>query len=104
MRWFILILAIFAAGQSFAASAVVRDGATLDLAGVTYRLDGIDAPALDQICIDDHADAWACGVEARDQLARLIGGREVRCEDLGPTPSTRSGISASAPSRAKARV
>ncbi len=84
MRWLILILAIFAASQSFAASPIVRDGGTIDLADVTYRLDGIDAPALDQICIDDHADTWACGVDARDRLASLIGGHEVRCEDLGP--------------------
>ena len=102
MRWFILILAIFAASQSFAASPIVRDGGTIDLADVTYRLDGIDAPALDQICIDDHADTWACGVDARDQLASLIGGHEVRCEDLGPgCRPIRSGISAFAPSRAK---
>jgi endonuclease YncB( thermonuclease family) len=87
MRWFILILAIFAAGQSFAASPIVRDGGTLELADATYRLDGIDAPAFDQICIDEHADTWACGVDARDQLASLVGGREVRCEDLGPDAS-----------------
>jgi endonuclease YncB( thermonuclease family) len=87
MRWFILILTIFAASQSFAASPFVRDGGTVDLADVTYRLDGIDAPALDQICIDDHADPWACGVEVRDRLTRLINGREARCEDLGPDPS-----------------
>src|SRR5580692_7475386 len=83
MRWSILILAIFAASQSFAAGPVARDGGTIDLADVTYRLDGIDAPAADQICIDDHADTWACGADARDRLAGLIDGREVRCEDLG---------------------
>jgi endonuclease YncB( thermonuclease family) len=83
MRWFILIISIFAAGQAVAASASVRDGGTIDLADVTYRLDGIDAPAVDQICIDDHADPWSCGVDARDQLVRLIAGREVRCEDHG---------------------
>ncbi len=68
--------------QSFAASAAVRDGGTIELAEVTYRLDGIDAPELDQMCIDDHADSWACGVEARDRLVKLIGNRQVRCEDL----------------------
>src|ERR1700692_3525549 len=83
MRSFILILAVFSASQSLAAGAIVRDGGTLQVAGVTYRLDGIDAPELDQICIDEHADAWACGVEARDQLSNLIGNRQVRCEDLG---------------------
>lgn len=90
MRWFILILAIFAAGQSFAASPIVRDGGTLELADTTYRLAGIDAPAFDQMCIDDHADSWSCGVDARDHLAGLIGGREVHCDDLGTDAATKN--------------
>lgn len=87
MRVLILILAVLSASQSWAAGAVVKDGGTLQLAGVTYRLDGIDAPELDQMCIDEHADTWACGVEARDQLAKLSGGREIRCGDLGADPA-----------------
>jgi endonuclease YncB( thermonuclease family) len=83
MRSLILIMAVCFASQSFAAGAIVRDGATVQLADTTYRLDGIDAPELDQMCIDEHADPWACGVEARDQLSKLIGDRQVRCEDLG---------------------
>jgi endonuclease YncB( thermonuclease family) len=83
MRALTLLLAVFAASQGWAAGAIVRDGGTVQLADVTYRLDGIDAPELDQMCIDEHADAWACGVEARDQLSRLIDSRQVRCEDLG---------------------
>jgi endonuclease YncB( thermonuclease family) len=69
-----------------AANAIVKDGNTVQLAEITYRLDGIDAPELDQICIDDHADPWACGVDARNQLARQVGGHMVRCEDHGPDP------------------
>ena len=83
MRWFILILAMFAASPSLAANSLVRDAGTIDVGGVTYRLGGIDAPAPDQVCIDDQADSWACGAEARDQLVGLIGDRDVRCEDLG---------------------
>lgn len=90
MHWFILILAIFAAGQSFAANPIARDGGTIELTDATYRLDGIDAPAFDQVCIDDHADTWACGVDARDQLAGLIGGREVHCDDLGTEATTKT--------------
>jgi hypothetical protein len=56
---------------------------------VTWRLDGIDTPEFDQICIDEHADAWTCGVEARDQLAKLVGDRQIRCEDLGLDPATK---------------
>ncbi|MGJ4943698.1 thermonuclease family protein [Bradyrhizobium sp. HKCCYLS1011] len=66
-----------------AASATIRDGDTIQLGDVVFRLDGIDAPELDQLCIDDHADSWSCGVEARDQLVKLIGGRSIRCDDLG---------------------
>ena len=84
MRFLILILAVLSASSSRAMDVVVRDGDTIQLAGVTYRLDGIDAPEFDQMCIDDHADPWACGVEARDRLAQLIGKRDVQCEDLGP--------------------
>jgi endonuclease YncB( thermonuclease family) len=89
VRALILVLMGFAASPVWAAGAIVRDAGTLQLANVTYRLDGIDAPELDQICIDDHADSWACGVEARDQLAKLIGDRPVRCEDLGLGATTK---------------
>jgi endonuclease YncB( thermonuclease family) len=84
MRWFVLSLALLTTGPSLAANSAVRDGGTIDVGGVTYRLSGIDAPAADQLCIDDHADSWACGAEARDQLSKLIGDRDVHCEDLGP--------------------
>ncbi len=86
MRFLIAILAVLLANPGWAAGAAVKDGGTIEVAGVTYRLDGIDAPELDQICIDEHADAWACGVEARDQLKKLIADRAVRCEDLGLAP------------------
>ena len=66
-----------------AASPIVRDANTIQLGEATYRLDGVDAPELDQICIDDHADPWSCGVDARDQLSRLVGGHPVHCDDLG---------------------
>ena len=77
------------ADAGLAASVVVRDGNTMQLGDVTFRLDGLDAPEFDQTCIDDHADPWTCGIEARDQLTRLIGGRDVRCDDLGPDKTSR---------------
>ena len=83
----ILILATLPTAQGYAASATVRDGNNVQLGDVTFRLDGIEAPAFDQMCIDEHADAWACGAAARDQLKKLIGDKQVRCDDLGPDPS-----------------
>jgi endonuclease YncB( thermonuclease family) len=69
---------------SRAANVTVRDGDTILLGDVTYRLDGIDAPEPDQVCINDQADPYNCGIDARDQLTKLVGGRQVRCDDLGP--------------------
>ena len=96
MRRFIPIISVISilgllllAGPCGAATAIIKDGNTLQLAGVSYRLDGIDAPEFDQICIDNHADSWSCGVDARDHLTKLIGGRAVRCEDHGPAKKFR---------------
>ncbi len=84
MRCLMALLLLLSASSGWAAEATVRDGDTIQLAGVTYRLAGIDAPEFDQICIDDQAEPWACGVEAREQLAKLIDKRGVHCQDLGP--------------------
>jgi endonuclease YncB( thermonuclease family) len=84
MRLAFVALALLSATPAWAANAIVGDAAIIQLGGVTYRLDGVDAPAFDQMCVDDHADPWTCGIEARDQLAKLIGTRAVHCDDLGP--------------------
>ena len=80
-------LAVSGPASALTAAATVRDANSIQLGDVTYRLDGVDAPELDQVCIDDHADPWTCGIEARDQLAKLIGKRSVRCDDVGPEKS-----------------
>ena len=84
MRFLVAMLAILWGSSGWAMDVIVKDGDTIQLAGITYHLDGIDAPEFDQICVDDHADPWACGVDARDHLVQLIGKRDVSCEDLGP--------------------
>src|ERR1700731_3654165 len=81
----LIVWIVLSASPGCAATATVKDGNTIQLGEVTYRLDGIDAPELDQNCIDEHAEPWACGVEARDQLIKLIDKRGVHCEDLGPS-------------------
>jgi endonuclease YncB( thermonuclease family) len=87
--WSLMMLTIILAGSPVsAAGLVVRDGDTVQIGDVTYKLDGIDAPEVDQMCIDNHADAWTCGIEARNQLTALIKGRNVRCEDVNEKPNT----------------
>src|SRR5690349_13492600 len=88
--WFFALAGFLASSEpasALTAAATVRDGNSIQLGDVTYRLDGVDAPELDQICIDDHADPWTCGIAARDELTKLIGKRAVRCDDVGPEKS-----------------
>jgi len=83
--WCLVVLAlIFAESAASAAGPLVRDGGNIQIGDMTFKLDGVDAPEVDQVCIDDHADPWTCGIEARDQLTKLINGRNIRCDDLGP--------------------
>ena len=85
-RVVIASLLLVMAGPSLAAEIVVTNGDTFKLDRSIYRLDGIDAPEIDQMCLDQRGDVWPCGVAARDRLSAYIGNRAVRCEDKGPDP------------------
>ncbi len=80
---FALIAGLAVGEPGLAATATVKDGNTIQLGTITYRLEGTDAPELDQTCIDENADPWTCGIDARAQLSKLIAGRQVRCDDHG---------------------
>jgi endonuclease YncB( thermonuclease family) len=86
MRALIAALLLAMAGPSLAATIVVADGDTFQLDGTIYRLDGIDAPEIDQTCLDQRGNVWPCGLAARDRLRTYLGNRAVRCEDKGPDP------------------
>ena len=90
MRALIVALLLAMVGPSLAAEIVVTDGDTFQVGRTIYRLDGIDAPEIDQTCIDKRGDVWPCGVMARDRLSAHIGNRGVRCEDRGSDPVTSS--------------
>lgn len=62
--------------------ATVIDGDTLAADGDRFRLEGIDAPEMDQRCERDGA-SYACGVVARHELARLLGAGALECEPHG---------------------
>jgi endonuclease YncB( thermonuclease family) len=61
------------------------DADTLTIGGTAYRLDGIDAPEIDQNCIDA-SGVYPCGQLALEALEGLVGSRRVHCEDLGQDP------------------
>ena len=61
----------------------IVDGDTLAIGSTKVRLQGIDAPETDQVCLNAKGVRWTCGIDARDQLAAHIAGREIKCSSTG---------------------
>jgi endonuclease YncB( thermonuclease family) len=86
MRILVAAMLLATVGPGLAADITVTAGDTLRMNRTIYRLDGVDAPEIDQTCLDQRGDVWPCGVAARDRLSAHIGTRAVRCNDKGPDP------------------
>ena len=84
MRGWIAGLVLILTSPVLAAEPIVSDGDTLTVDGTKFRLDGIDAPEFNQICLDEKDQEWKCGLAARDALVEWIAKRTVRCDDKGP--------------------
>jgi Staphylococcal nuclease homologue len=54
------------------------------------RLESIDAPETDQICLNEKGDHWNCGIEARDRLQAHIAARAIGCSSNGTNVYQRS--------------
>jgi endonuclease YncB( thermonuclease family) len=60
-------------------NVITIDGDSLRSGGKDYRLLGIDAPELNQICRDERGRNWACGHEAHAHLRAFVGRGAVNC-------------------------
>jgi endonuclease YncB( thermonuclease family) len=63
--------------------AHVIDGDTVVIAGGKIRLNGIDAPETDQVCLNAASRSWSCGIEARDRLRARTHSRAWSCSVTG---------------------
>ncbi len=80
------LLIVFSAAplqaQMISGPATALDGRTIEMTGTIIRLAHIDAPEARQTCQRDGA-AWACGIEATENLAAIIGSEPVDCAIIG---------------------
>ena len=72
------VMALVALSAPAFAEPRVVDGDTLEIGGIVYRLNGIDAPEHGQRC-----GTWDCGSEATAELVEIVKGRDVTCDALG---------------------
>jgi len=59
--------------------AKVREGDTVVIGTSRIRLGAIDAPSVDQLCLNSKGERWTCGVAARDELIKHADNKSWTC-------------------------
>ena len=83
----LLLLSLPAMAQAADITGVpkIREGDQLQIGNNRIRLGGIDAPAVDQLCLNTKGERWACGAAARDELIKRFGGKSWTCHTRAVT-------------------
>jgi endonuclease YncB( thermonuclease family) len=71
------------ASQIVSGRARIVDGDTVIVSGEKIRLNGIDAPETDQVCLKASGARWLCGIEARERLGERAANKLWSCEVVG---------------------
>jgi endonuclease YncB( thermonuclease family) len=83
----VLLLSLPAIAQAADITGVpkIREGDQLQIGNHRIRLGGIDAPAVDQLCLNTKSERWACGAAARDELIKRFEGKSWTCHTRAVT-------------------
>jgi endonuclease YncB( thermonuclease family) len=57
----------------------VRDADLIQIGTSRIRLEGIDAPSVDQLCLNTKGERWTCGIAAREELIKYTGNKSWAC-------------------------
>jgi endonuclease YncB( thermonuclease family) len=74
-----LSLPALAEAADISGMAKIREGDQLQIGSSRIRLGGIDAPSVDQLCLNNNGERWTCGVAARDELIRHTENKSWTC-------------------------
>ena len=75
----LILLPAVANAADITGTAKVREGDTIVIGSSRIRLGGIDAPSVDQLCLNNSGERWTCGVAARDELIKHVDGKTWIC-------------------------
>jgi endonuclease YncB( thermonuclease family) len=81
----ILLLASAAQAADVTGVPKIRDGDQIQIGSSRIRLGGIDAPSVDQLCLNTKGERWTCGLAARDELAKHVENKSWTCHHVGQT-------------------
>ena len=83
MKFLVAILLLLLPNMAQAADVTgvpkIRDGDQIQIGNSKIRLGGIDAPSVDQLCLNNTGERWTCGVAARDELTKHAGNKSWTC-------------------------
>jgi endonuclease YncB( thermonuclease family) len=80
----LILLPATAEAADITGIAKVREGDQVQIGGSRVRLSGIDAPSVDQLCLNTKGERWTCGVAARDELAHYTDKKNWSCHVIRP--------------------
>ena len=85
-RWLfalaVSLLPATAGAADITGMAKVREGHLVQIGTTRIRLGGIDAPSVDQLCLNTKGERWTCGIAARDELARHADNKTWTCHTI----------------------
>jgi len=74
-----LVLPSIASAADIAGTAKIREGDQVLIGNSRIRLGGIDAPSIDQLCLNAKGERWTCGIAARDELIKFADSKAWTC-------------------------
>jgi endonuclease YncB( thermonuclease family) len=75
----LLLLPAIAAAADISGTPKIREGDQIQIGTARIRLGGIDAPSVDQLCLNTKGERWTCGVAARDELIHHTDNKSWTC-------------------------
>jgi endonuclease YncB( thermonuclease family) len=80
----ILLLPALAQAADITGIPKIREGDQIQIGTSRIRLGGIDAPSVDQLCLNTKGERWTCGVAARDELIKHVENKPWTCHVRQP--------------------
>jgi endonuclease YncB( thermonuclease family) len=75
----VMVLPVLAHAADISGVPKIREGDQVTIGSSKIRLSGVDAPSVDQLCLDTKGERWTCGVAARDELIKHADNKSWTC-------------------------
>jgi endonuclease YncB( thermonuclease family) len=75
----LLLLPAMAEAADITGVPKIREGDQITIGSSRIRLSGIDAPSVDQLCLNNSGERWTCGAAARDELIKYADNKAWTC-------------------------